>query len=85
MAPKWMLRNSNDESSGSFTFAAISFAVVTLCVLLSPVGSITLGKIIITFRPIDTTLALGYLAASFSTYVVRRTTRDSAEECPPKT
>lgn len=72
--PSWMLRNSDDQPSGSFTFAAISFVVVTILLMLSAVNSIKIGAISISFKPVDTTLALGYLAASFSTYVVRRTT-----------
>ena len=74
-----MLKNANNEPSGSFTFAVVSFIIVTMCVLVSPIGSITIGKMTLTFRPIDTTLALGYLAASFSTYLVRRTTVETIQ------
>ncbi len=74
MPPNWLLKNADDQPSGSFTFATISFIVVTFCVLMSAIETVNVGTLHITFKPVDTTLALGYLAASFSTYIVRRTT-----------
>ena len=76
--PHWLLKNSDDEPSGTFTFAVVSFVVVTLCVLLSVVNTVTVGALVITLKPVDTALALGYLAASFSTYVVRRSSQSKS-------
>lgn len=74
---KWMLKNSAGERDGTFTFATISFVVVTLCVFLGCIDQISIGHTIFKLKTPDATLALGYLAASFSTYVVRRTTKDN--------
>lgn len=72
----WMLKNSENEHDGSFTFAAISFFVVTTAVVMSCFDNMVLGPIEVHFRSVDSALALGYLAATFSTYIVRRTTKD---------
>jgi dolichol kinase len=82
--PNWMLKNSDAQPSGSFTFATISFIVVTFLVIFSAINVIKIGAISIMFQPVDTTLALGYLAASFSTYVVRRTTTGATVVEPEK-
>ncbi len=76
---KWMIRNSAGEEDGSFTFATISFVVVTFCVLLGCIDHVSLGSSTIKLKTPDATLALGYLAASFSTYVVRRTTKENID------
>ncbi len=78
----WMLKNSSNETDGSFTFAAISFLVTTFCVLLSCFDSLTIGSVVLRFKGADNTLLLGYLTAAFSTYVVRRTTKDIATTSP---
>ena len=77
---KWMLRNSAGERDGTFTFAFISFVVVTFCVLFGCIDQVTIGHSVIKLKTPDATLALGYLAASFSTYVVRRTTKDTEQQ-----
>lgn len=80
---KWMLKNSAGEQDGSFTFATISFLVVTTCVLLSSIEVIHLGSVEIVTKTADATLALGYLAACFSTYIVRRTQKDTGASVNP--
>ena len=74
---KWMIKNSAGEQDGTFTFATISFIIVTFCVLLGCIDQISVGQSVLKLKTPDATLALGYLAASFSTYVVRRTTKDN--------
>jgi hypothetical protein len=82
MPPNWLLKNSADVPSGTFTFAFVSFVVVTFCVLMSTVSTVTFGQVTISLKPVDSTLALGYLAATFSSYVVRRTTTPMVEATP---
>ncbi len=77
-----MIKNSAGEKDGTFTFATISFIVVTFCVLLGCIDQFSFGQSQVKLKTPDATLALGYLAASFSTYVVRRTTKETENTKP---
>lgn len=72
----WMFKNSENQHDGSFTFAVISFFVVTVAVIMSCFDHMEIGPIEVHFRSVDSALALGYLTATFSTYLVRRTTKE---------
>lgn len=56
------------------TFATISFAVVTLNILLSTFGTITIGNNTVNFEPLDSAIMAVYLGATFTAYVSRRWT-----------
>lgn len=71
---KWMLTNSAGEKDSMLTFAAISFAVVTLNILLATFESITIGGNVIHFQPLDGGIMAVYLGATFTAYVSRRLT-----------
>lgn len=71
---KWMLTNSAGEKDSMLTFAAISFAVITLNILLSTFETITFGTTTIHFQALDSTIMAVYLGATFTAYVSRRWT-----------
>ncbi len=71
---KWMLTNSAGEKDSMLTFAAISFAVITLNILLSTFETVTFGSTTINFQALDSTIMAVYLGATFTAYVSRRWT-----------
>jgi len=81
----WMLKNSAGEPDGSWTLAAMSWAVVSLCLLLSMVQSI--GGHVLSLKTPDTTLLLGYLTAMTGNYLLRRNKKDqlAADSDAPET
>ncbi len=72
------IKNTSGRKDAMLTFAALSFLVVTLNVLLSSVGEMTCPDgAKITFQAIGGDVMAVYLGATFSAYVSRRWT-DSA-------
>jgi hypothetical protein len=77
------VKNTKKKEDAMLTFATISFAVTTLCFLLSAIGHISFGSFSADFSPMDSGLMTAYLGATFSAYVARRWTDkkyDSSEE-----
>lgn len=68
------VKNTNGRQDAMLTFAAISFSVVTLNVLLSSFDTITLANSTIVFKPLDTSVMGIYLGSTFTAYVSRRWT-----------
>jgi hypothetical protein len=74
------IKNSKGHPDAMLTFAFISFIVTTLCVMLSVVSSISVaGKVNVALKAPDATLVLGYLGASFTSYVFRRNKKDQVD------
>jgi len=72
----WM-KNSGGKPDAMFSLAVFSWVITTI-LLLGTVfqGKIQLGNISFTISSPDATLILGYLAATFSSYVIRRNKKD---------
>ena len=70
----WWIKNTNGKPDAMLTFALFSFLVVTLNVLLSTFGAITIGDFAIDFESLDSAVMAVYLGATFTAYVSRRWT-----------
>jgi len=68
------IKNSNGKEDAMLTFAATSFVIVTLSMMLSSISEINFGNFKITFIPLDSSLASVYLGATFTAYVTRKWT-----------
>lgn len=68
------IKNSSGKKDAMLTFAAISFLVTTLNILLSTVGSISVGSFDISFNALDASIMSTYLGIAFSAYVGRKWT-----------
>ncbi len=69
---KWMMKNSNGKKDSMLTFAFISFMIVSIVILLSVVKSFTVKGVLFEFHPPNDVLLLGYLGATFGSYVTKR-------------
>lgn len=68
----WMLKDSSGVPSATLTMTIVSFAIVTLNVVLNMFSDIQLGSFHVTPKPIDmTTLGL-YFGLAGTGYIVRR-------------
>ena len=79
----WMMKNSYGEPDGVFTFSAIAFAIVSMCVLMSVFSSIVIGSLTFNIRIPDEGLLLGYLGSTYTAYVLRRNTKDKLDSTLP--
>ena len=69
------IKNSSGRPDAMLTFATISFAIVSLNILLSTIQEIAfLSGSSMTFQIMDAGTMTAYLAATFSAYVSRRWT-----------
>jgi len=68
----WAMNNTAGKPDVLFTFATIGFLVTTACIVLSMFSEINIGKDNFHIHTPDSTLLLGYLSATFTAYVVRR-------------
>lgn len=68
------IKNTENKKDAMLTFATISFAAITLNILLGNFQSISFGETVFTFSFIDPTTMGVYLAATFSAYVGRKLT-----------
>lgn len=68
------LNNTNGKKDAMLTFAALSFAVVTLNIFLSSFDTITFGDTSIIFKSLDSSVMAIYLGSTFTAYVSRRWT-----------
>jgi len=76
---RW-LKNSSGKQDAMLTFATASFALTSLCILLSMVESVsTAGAANVVLKAPSETLVLGYLGAAFTSYVLRRNKKDHLE------
>jgi purine-cytosine permease-like protein len=75
----WMLKNSKGKPDAMLTFAAISFLVSSFAVLMGVIKVITVGTVHLEFGNADASLVLGYLGACFTSYVMRRNTKDKLD------
>lgn len=72
----WMLTDSKGNKSVMLTFATVSFFISSLAVLMGIIKVVTIGSVHLEFGSADPTLTLGYLAACFTSYVIRRNNED---------
>lgn len=70
---KW-IKNTKGKADAMLTFATISFAVVTVNILLATLGHFEFGKLKFAFEGMDSGTMTAYLAATFGAYVTRRWT-----------
>jgi hypothetical protein len=70
---KWM-KNTQGKPDAMLTFATIGFFVVTLNLLVSTFGSVTVGDTTVQFYPMDSGVMGVYLGATLTAYVSRRYT-----------
>lgn len=75
----WMIKDSKGNKSATLTFAAIGMVISSIAVLASVMETFSVGDWSIAFREVDSTLILGFLAATVSAYVVRRGKGDQIE------
>jgi cytidylate kinase len=68
------IKNTSGKPDAMLTFAFLSFAVVTINVLLATFSSISFNGVDITFVQMDAASMTAYLAATFTAYVTRRWT-----------
>ncbi len=68
------VKNTNKKEDAMLTFATISFAVTTICFILSIISVISLGDFKLELKSVDSGLMSVYLGATFSAYVARRWT-----------
>jgi hypothetical protein len=68
------IKNTNGKSDAMLTFAAVSFAVVTLNIFLSSFDSVSFSNFNITFKALDSSIMAIYLGSTFTAYVSRRWT-----------
>lgn len=76
------IKNTRGKPDAMLTFAVISFSVVTLNLLLSTFGTITVFDHTITFQVLDGSIMAVYLGATFSAYVSRRWTDSKYKKEP---
>lgn len=70
---KW-IKNTKGNPDAMLTFATLSFAVVTINILLSTLGHFEFGRLQFSFQGMDSGTMTAYLAATFGAYVTRRWT-----------
>jgi hypothetical protein len=73
------IKNSNNKEDAMLTFATVGFVVSSLSVLASLMESLTIGDFQIIFKTPSESLVTVYLAAVFTSYVVRRNSKDKIE------
>ena len=69
------IKNSNGDQDAMLTFATISFAIVSLNILLSTIQEVSFSFGSFSFQSMDSGTMTAYLAATFGAYVSRRWTR----------
>jgi hypothetical protein len=72
MKINWMMNNSKGKPDALLTFAFLSFIVVSFCIVLSCLKSVAFRAFSVELTMPDTSLLLGYLAATFGSYVTKR-------------
>lgn len=75
---RWF-KNSKGREDATLTFAAISFYISSIAVILGMLKTINIGTFHLEFNGADPTLVLGYIAACFTSYVMRRNTKDKID------
>ena len=75
------LKNSGGKPDAMFTLAVASWCVSTFLLLGMLIqGEVKIGdNISFTLNPPDATLVLGYLGATFTSYVIRRNKKDQLQ------
>jgi len=68
------IKNTGGKPDAMLTFAFFSFLVVTLNVLLSTFGTLTIGDFQVVFTSLDSSVMAVYLGSTFTAYVSRRWT-----------
>jgi hypothetical protein len=68
------LKNTHGKPDAMLTFATLSFAVVTINLLLSSFGPFSYGDFNFTFTPLGSDTMGVYLGATLTAYVSRRYT-----------
>ena len=68
------IKNTSGKPDAMLTFALLSFAVVTLNILLATFGNVLYGEFSINFNPMEAATMTAYLGATFTAYVTRRWT-----------
>jgi len=77
----WMLRNSAGKKDAMFTFAAIAF-FVTIFSIVAPMLNgfhVPWTDYVVGVEKPDVTLVTAFMAASFTSYVIRRNKKDDCE------
>jgi hypothetical protein len=77
---KWMLKNSNGQPDGMFSFATVSFVVVTVVIILSMIKSFTVGSFSMQFEEPNVPLLTLYFGGAFTSYVTRRSLKEKSEK-----
>ena len=70
----YWIKNTSGKKDAMLTFALISFMVVTVNILLSTIGSLSIADFNVTFSAMPAAEMTAYLAATFGAYVTRRWT-----------
>ena len=75
----WMVKDSKGNKSATLTFAVAGMVVSSLALLASMVKTISVGDFELAFQSVDSTLVLGYMAATVSAYIIRRNKSDQID------
>lgn len=80
----WMLKNSAGKPDGVFSLVVGSWIIASVLLGLSVLdGTVKLGDLLdLTLKPVDSTLFVAYMGATFGSYVVRRNTKDKLAAAP---
>jgi len=79
----WMMEDSRGKKNAMLTFAFVAFCVVSFCIVGSMFKSFAFKAFSVELATPDTTLLLGFLAATFGAYVARRNTADKKDNNQP--
>lgn len=69
-------KNSDGKPDGSWTLAVLSWMVVSFCLLVPLIETLTVKSFTLSLKPPDTTLLVAYLGTMTGNYLMRRNTKD---------
>lgn len=77
----WMLKNSEGKPDAMFTFAVFSWVVTVFCIVAPMLNgtAVPYTSYVFRFVPPETSLVVAFLAAGFTSYVVRRNAKLKAD------
>lgn len=79
MKKLYLMRNSKGEHDGTWSFAVISFIIVTIIVICSMFNHIAIWGFSITFNEPNIGLITLYFGGAFTSYILRRNSKDKTD------
>lgn len=75
----WMVKDSKGNKSATLTFACVGMVISSAALILSLFNTISIGSVSVSLGDVDSTLVLGYMAATVTAYVIRRGKSDELD------